>query len=65
LRRRSWCLPRPPRLSRAQISGVISAANLSFMSESRRLSNRRLVSELRYALRYPRVEDTLQALQQR
>lgn len=55
-------LPRPPRLSRAQIAEVVSPAHLSFMRESRRLSNRRLVTELRYRLRFPTVDDTLRGM---
>jgi hypothetical protein len=34
---------------------------LSFMSESRRLDNRRMKAELRLRLRYPLVEDGLRA----
>jgi nucleoside-diphosphate-sugar epimerase len=50
-------LPRPPRLSRAEASARIPANMLSFMSESRRLSNRRLKTELRFKLRYPTVRE--------
>jgi hypothetical protein len=32
---------------------------LSFMSESRQLENRRITEELRVGLRYPRVEDAV------
>ena len=52
-------LPRPPRLSRERIAEVVSPAHLSFMRESRRLSNRRLAAELRYRLRFPTLDDTL------
>ncbi len=52
-------LPRPPRLSRADIERVVSPELLSFMSESRRLSNHRLRTELRLRLRYPQVADGL------
>lgn len=48
-------LPRPPRISRQQAGEVIDASLLSFMSESRRLDNRRLKRELRLRLRYPTV----------
>jgi nucleoside-diphosphate-sugar epimerase len=54
-------LPRPPRLSRAEVAARVSPAMLSFMSESRRLMNARLKRELRVRLDYPRVEDTLAA----
>lgn len=48
-------LPRPPRITREQAHEVIDASLLSFMSESRRLDNRRLKRELRLRLRYPTV----------
>jgi nucleoside-diphosphate-sugar epimerase len=48
-------LPRPPRLTRAQVAQQVSPATLSFMSESRRLRNRRLRVELAVALRFPTV----------
>jgi len=48
-------LPRPPRISRQQAREVIEPTLLSFMSESRRLDNRRLKRELRLRLRYPTV----------
>ena len=52
-------LPRPPRVSRVQASQTLSPVVLSFMSESRRLLNNRLKSELRLKLRYPTVRDGL------
>ncbi len=52
-------LPRPPRISRAEAAVRLSPLTLSFMSESRRLANRRLKQELRLRLRYPTVEDAL------
>ena len=54
-------LPPPPRFSRAEAQRALSALTLSFMSESRRLDNRRLKSELRLRLRYPTVERGLGA----
>ena len=54
-------LPRPPRLSRAEASARIPSNLLSFMNESRRLSNRRLKTELRFKLRYPTVRDGIAA----
>jgi nucleoside-diphosphate-sugar epimerase len=54
-------LPRPPRLSRAEASERIPANMLSFMNESRRLSNQRLKTELRFKLRYPTVRDGINA----
>jgi nucleoside-diphosphate-sugar epimerase len=52
-------LPRPPRVSRAEAQEKLSAQQLSFMSESRRLDNRRIKRELRARLRYPQVADGL------
>lgn len=52
-------LPRPPRLARAALSAVVSPTLLSFMSESRRLTNRRIKEELGVRLRYARVADAL------
>ena len=52
-------MPRPPRLSRSDASGRLPAALMSFMSESRRLDNRRLKTELRLRLRYPDVSTGL------
>lgn len=46
-------LPRPPRLARAELQGQVSPMLLSFMSESRRLDNRRLRQELGVRLRHP------------
>jgi len=48
-------LPRPPRIARAQ--ALIPPGQLSFMSESRRLVNRRMKAELGVRLRYPSVTD--------
>jgi nucleoside-diphosphate-sugar epimerase len=50
-------LPRPPRMSRSELSGLLSPMALSFMSESRRLTNRRLGRELRVRLLYPTVRE--------
>jgi len=52
-------LPRPPRITRAQALDQLSPMQLSFMSESRRLDNRRLTQELRLTLRYPTVREGL------
>jgi len=50
-------LPRPPRVRRAGAAGRISPMLLSFMSESRRLVNRRMKAELGIRLRYPTVRE--------
>ncbi|WP_417284857.1 SDR family oxidoreductase [Comamonas sp.] len=48
-------LPRPPRIAREQAATALPATLLSFMSESRRMRNQRLKTELRLALRHPTV----------
>ncbi len=48
-------LPRPPRVRRAEAAGWISPGLLSYMSESRRLVNRRMKTDLGIRLRYPTV----------
>jgi nucleoside-diphosphate-sugar epimerase len=52
-------LPRPPRVSRAEAGRTFNPMMLSFMSESRRLVNRRLKTELGLQLRYPTVREGL------
>ena len=56
-------LPRPPRVPRAELSKQVSPMLLSFMSESRRLSNQRMKTELGVRLRWPAVSDLLASLQ--
>ncbi|PFH08768.1 nucleoside-diphosphate-sugar epimerase [Collimonas sp. PA-H2] len=55
-------LPPPPRLPRAELAQVVSPMLLSFMSESRRLQNRRIKLELGVRLRFPDVAAALPAL---
>jgi len=55
-----WQLPRPPRISREQAQTALPAMALSFMSESRRMQNQRMKTELRMKLRYPTVREGLQ-----
>ena len=55
-------LPRPPRVPRAELSKQVSPMLLSFMSESRRLSNERMKTELGVRLRWPAVSDLLASL---
>jgi len=57
-------LPRPPRVARRDAAGRIPAALLSFMSESRRLDNRKMKELLGVRLRYPTVYDGLRAATQ-
>jgi nucleoside-diphosphate-sugar epimerase len=52
-------LPRPPRLPRAEVKDRVSPEIYSFMSESRRLDNRRLKHALGIRLRYPTVYEGL------
>ncbi|MFN6997936.1 MAG: SDR family oxidoreductase [Aquincola tertiaricarbonis] len=52
-------LPRPPRRSRAEAMAELSPMQMSFLSESRRLDNRRLKQELRLRLHHPTVLDGL------
>jgi nucleoside-diphosphate-sugar epimerase len=54
-------LPRPERVSRAAIAERVDPNLLSFMRESRRLSNRRMHTELGMRLAYPTVRDGLDA----
>lgn len=52
-------LPRPPRLPREQVIAAVTPAMRTFLTESRRLSNRRIKKELRFRLRYPTVREGL------
>jgi len=52
-------LPRPPRVSWEEAEQRIAPILLSFMSESRRLSNARMKRELRLALKYPNPQQML------
>lgn len=52
-------LPRPPRLSREEVIAAVTPAMRSFLSESRRLSNRRIKKELRFRLKYRTVQEGL------
>lgn len=55
----AYGLARVPRITREEAARRLEPVTLSFMSESRRLSNRRLARELRVTLRYPSVDDFL------
>ena len=50
-------LARPPRISREEAARLLPPELLSFMSESRRLSNRRMKTQLGVRLRYSTVRD--------
>ncbi len=55
-------LSRPPRLARAELVQQVSPQLMSFMSESRRIGNRRIKQELGVRLRYPAMLPALTAL---
>ncbi len=55
----AFALPRPPRLSRTELQQVVTPLQWSFLSESRRLSNQRMKSELGVRLRYPTIAAAL------
>lgn len=57
-------LPRVPRVGRAEAQRVLSPMMLSFMNESRRLTNQRMKRELKVRLRYPTVTDLLVTIKQ-
>ena len=57
-------LPRPPRVNRAEAEKVLSEALLSFLRESRQLSNIRTTRELRLKYRYPTSDDLLREIRQ-
>jgi nucleoside-diphosphate-sugar epimerase len=54
-------LARPPEIPLAEAPGKVSAGMLSYLRESRRLSNRRMLDELGLALRYPTLTEGLAA----
>ncbi len=55
-------LPRPPRVPWDEAEQRIAPMLLSFMSESRRLSNARMKRELRVRLLYPTPTSLLRAI---
>ena len=55
-------LPRLPRTSREQVQRTLPESLLSYMNESRRLSNTRMRRELKVVLRYPTVADMLKGV---
>lgn len=54
-------LPRPPRIARTEAKERISPEMLSFMGESRRLTNARMKHELHVHLHYPTVAASIMA----
>jgi hypothetical protein len=57
----AYGLNKSPRLSRSDLAQQVDPMLLSFMSESRRIKNRRL-NELRFRLTYPTVQDFLKTI---
>jgi nucleoside-diphosphate-sugar epimerase len=55
-------MARPPRLPRAELAASVSPMLLSFMSESRRMSNARIKGELGVRLRYPQLGPAVTAM---
>ncbi len=56
-------LPHVPRISREQAQQTLPKTLLTFMNESRRLTNRRMKRELKIILLYPTVADALKTIQ--
>jgi nucleoside-diphosphate-sugar epimerase len=54
-------LPRPPAVSLSEARNILSPAMMSFMDESKRLCNRRMIDILGVKLRYPTLSEGLQA----
>lgn len=52
-------LPRPPVVSRSGARAKLSAGLLSYLAESRRLNNRKMLAELGVTLRYPSLTSGL------
>ncbi|WP_426110677.1 NAD-dependent epimerase/dehydratase family protein [Massilia sp. PWRC2] len=58
----AFALARPPRLARAALAQQVSPQLMSFMSESRRIDNRRIGQELGVRLAYPQIVPALTAM---
>lgn len=54
-------LPRPPAVSMAQARQILGPGILSFLEESKRLDNRKMLEELGVVLRYPGLAEGLPA----
>lgn len=54
-------LPRPPQVDWAEAERVMSAGMLSYLRESRRVSNARMLQELDIKLRYPDLKSGLES----
>jgi nucleoside-diphosphate-sugar epimerase len=58
----AYQLRRPPRITRAKAQRILPDTLLSFMNESRQLTNLRLKQELKVKLQYPTVADLLHVI---
>jgi nucleoside-diphosphate-sugar epimerase len=54
-------LPRPPVVAREEAQQVLSAGMLSFLQDSRRMSNQKLLRDLGVTLKYPDLESGLRS----
>jgi len=54
-------LPRPPQVDWAEAERVMSAGMLSYLRESRRVSNARMLQELEIQLKYPDLQSGLES----
>ena len=54
-------LPLPQQLSRIEAEQRMNPLTLSFLKESRRMTNRKMLEKLEIKLRYPTLEEGLQA----
>ncbi len=52
-------LPRPPQISLAEAEKTLSAGMLSYMKESRRIKNDKMLKSLNFKLRYPDLKTSL------
>ncbi len=54
-------LPRPPQISLAEAETQVSAGMLSYLQESRRIDNSKMLAELKVELAYPDLDSGLEA----
>lgn len=59
---RAMSLPAPPELSLAEARHKLSEGMLSYMAESRRISNKKLLNDFQIELRYPTLKKGLKAI---
>ncbi|MBT8135286.1 MAG: hypothetical protein KJO03_12310 [Gammaproteobacteria bacterium] len=55
-------LPAPPAISLQEAQQQLSEGMLSYMAESRRINNKKLLEDFKIALKYPRLQDGLKHL---